>query len=474
MAARYLGPEGTGRQSFIAFAALSLVLVATAGLPASLSRFVAELLGARERGVVLGLYRWTWRIELAAAGLAASGLAAVAAFGADPGAAWVLAGVGCGLAILHTVPSGLLIGAQRWREATIVGVLTGAASVPAVIAVFEAGGGITGFFAVEAVVLLVNLLWTSALARRLGARLPAPGAIPARTRSRFLSFAAAGTGIVLIEFVVWRRSELFVLDLTSSDSQIAFYSIAFAVVAGLAQVPEAVASVTMPVAATLLGAGRSDRARSGFWRALRLLVFAVPPVVAAALVTGPALLRLVYGDAFAGAGDVLLVLLSSLLLVPLFTTSQAMLFALGRLRFLIVVGVAASVVNVALAVLLIPALDAIGAAISNSVSQTAAGVPALFLAWRLLGPAELAWDSALRGLGLAVLIAAAMLASTAALGDGPAGVTLAWLLGVLVFAVLGPRLRPMAAGDAEWLVASLGLERWPRLARAIARFGTRS
>src|SRR3954466_16021694 len=48
--ARYLGPSDMGRQSYIAFVALALVQAATAGFPGALSRFVGELLGARQAG----------------------------------------------------------------------------------------------------------------------------------------------------------------------------------------------------------------------------------------------------------------------------------------------------------------------------------------------------------------------------------------------------------------------------------------
>src|SRR6478609_1594607 len=50
--ARYLGPDEMGRQSYIAFVALTLVQAATAGLPGAVSRFVGELLGARGGGAV--------------------------------------------------------------------------------------------------------------------------------------------------------------------------------------------------------------------------------------------------------------------------------------------------------------------------------------------------------------------------------------------------------------------------------------
>lgn len=476
IAARFLGPDGMGRQSFIAFVALSVVLVATAGLPASLSRFVGELLGARAGGVALGVYALTWRVEMAAAVLASATLGTAALLGSEPEAAWALAGVTAGLAVLQSVPQSLLSGAQRWREATVVGVTTGVAAVPVTIAVLAAGGGITGIFAVEAATVAVNLVWTSALARRLVSALPPVTEIPPEVRRRFVSFAAVSTGLVLIQYVIWRRSELIVLDRVSSDAEIALYSIAFAIVFGLARIPEAVAKVTMPAVATLVGAGELDRVRSGFWRATRLIVFMTPPVVAGAAVTGPPVIELAYGPEFAGAGDVLLVLLVPLLVLPLLMTSEALLFALARLRFLFAVSLAATVVDVALSVVLIPRLDAVGAGIANAAAQLTAGVPCLVLAARLHRPVDVAWGPFARGLGLAAAVAAAAWLALDLAGDGLPGVALGVLAGVAVFVAGAALARPLPAGDAAWLAAALDGDGRARhaLAGAVRRLAPRA
>ena len=68
---------------------------------------------------------------------------------------------------------------------------------------------------------------------------------------------------MFIHYVIWTRSELLVLDRVSVDAQIALYSIAFATVAGLARIPEAIARVTMPAVATLIGAGEMHRVALG-------------------------------------------------------------------------------------------------------------------------------------------------------------------------------------------------------------------
>jgi O-antigen/teichoic acid export membrane protein len=445
-----------GRQSLIAFSALSVLSLATAGLPPSLARFVGELLGAGRGGEALWLYRFTRRTELGAAVLAAAALAAVGLLGGSPAAAWLLAGVGAAFAVAQAVPSSLLTGAQRWREVSLAGLVCGVLSVPVTIGVLASGGGVTGLFAVEAAVALTTLIWTSALARRIVRRLPPARPVPGEVRRQFLAIAGTATLIGAIHFVVWRRSELLVMQQVSTDAQIAMYSIAFAVVQGLARLPEAIEAVTMPAVATLIGAGEQDRVRAGFWRSLRLLSLLTPVLVAGAAVTGPALIDLAYGSDYRDAGPVLLVLLAPLVVAPLFSASEAVLFALGRLRLIVVAGVAATLIDVGLALALIPPFDAIGAAIANSVAQLAAGAPILIAMARRMRPLDIRPGPLARSLALAGAVAAAAVVVQTALGGGALGIAGAMVAGAAAFALGGPLLRPLAAADAEWLALAAG------------------
>ena len=69
-----------------------------------------------------------------------------------------------------------------------------------------------------------------------------------------LGFAGVATAGVTLTVIVWRRSEFVFLDVYSSDAEIGFYSLAFAVVAALAYAPSAVAG-------TLLRRSRPSTAR---------------------------------------------------------------------------------------------------------------------------------------------------------------------------------------------------------------------
>ena len=137
----------------------------------------------------------------------------------------------------------------------------------------------------------------------------------------FLRVAGMTTVIVGIELVVWRRSELFVLEWMSSGDQIAGYSITFAAVWGLTRVVDAVAAVVSPAVASLVGAGDLDRVRRGFWRMSRLLLLIAPPAAVAMATLGPTLVRSVYGEPYADVGPVLLVLTVPVPVLPLLTAA---------------------------------------------------------------------------------------------------------------------------------------------------------
>lgn len=465
-AAHYLGPSDMGRQSFIAFVSGSALILATAGLPAALSRFVAELTGARRGGVARSLFWWTWRVEALTGGLAAVALAMAALLGASPRGAWLLVAAGCAFGIMQTVPSSLLTGSQRWRDVTLAGMVTGVAAVPLTILVLALGGGIPGYFAVETATIAANLLWVGTLGRRVLVAMPPRAEVPRDYRTRYLQFAGATTVFVAIDLIVWRRSEFIFLAAYSNNVQIALYSIAFAASTALTRMPGAVTSVLTPAVASLAGAGEHGRIRSGYWRVLRTLTLVTPVVAAGAAAVGPQALELIYGHAYAGVRPIMLLLVAPLPVMPLIAAADGVLFALGKLRFLLIVGLSATVVNIGLDFLLVPAFDGVGAALANVGAQLASGIPVLVYTNRLFRPSALPAGVIWRSVGVAAAVGGAAYGVDEALG-GPVGVVAGIVAGVLACAGAARLLRPMTREDAEW-VESLGSGRVAVLLRRVA------
>jgi len=455
VAARFLGPEGMGRQSFIAFTAISLTMLLTAGMPFALMRYIGETLGRGQPERLRGLLSWAWRVEGVAAAAGGAILLAVALLGADPQAAWVLAGVVCVMGILHTVPTAVLTGTQRFRQASVVGLTTGFLSTAAVVAVLAAGGGITGMFAVQAAVSCVNLAWTGSVARRaLGEVAPRAGEV-GELRRQVARYAAFSSISVLLAFVVWRRSELFFLEAYSSDSEIAFYSIAFAAVTALMVLPRAIATVISPAVATVFGAGAEDRIRTGYSRAARLSFLVALPVTAGALAVGPTLLRLVYGDDYSATGVLLVILVSTFPFVALINLSRGLLQGLGRLWFPVIAGAFAAGVNVGLDFLLIPRYDAVGAAVANSGAQLVGGLPIFIYAWQTVRPMRWEPRSLLRG-GIAAAASGFAAWACVSLLGGAIGVLAGVVAGATVFLALAMALRILPPDDAAWLDEAVG------------------
>ena len=475
-AARYLGPDGMGRQSFIAFMMISLSQLISQGLKEALMRSIAEALGAGRRGAVRGLVGWALPI-LIAGGLAGGSVLAVAGLlGASPPAAWLLAGVECVLIAGAGVPWAVLAGSQKWRQASTVGLMTGMVAVPVTVGVLAAGGGITGMFAVEAVTAAVTLTALTILARRTLRTLP-PHAEPARDlRHRTTQYAALATLMTLATFVVWQRSEFFFLRAYSTDREIAFYSIAFAAANGLALLPGALAGTLSPAFATLYGAHQYERIRSGYWRAQRLLPIASLPLLAGFIALGPALIRLAYGDVYAPAGPVLLILLSLFPLVPLLAVASSLLIGLGSLRVALGCQLVGGAVTICLNFLLVPTHAAIGAAIADIGGQLVVAVPLLAYASTRVRPSSVDLYASSVDLSAVVRTVLASLPAglvawvlDAQLG-AVAGLLAGALGGVVVFLPLAVLLHVVPACDREWVCTTVAPrfgERAGRIARAL-------
>jgi O-antigen/teichoic acid export membrane protein len=466
VAARVLGPERMGRQSFIAFVVVAVQSVCVGGLGTALLRYVGELRGQGRERALPSLLAWAWHVGALVGGLGTLALLAVTAAGADPTWAWVFAAAAVLAGTLHRVPGTLLIGGERWRTHAVVMLVTGAGSVVATIVVLWLGGGISGMLGVIAATAAAMLVWTTVLSRRLLAPLRSVREPLGAVRSEVLRFTLASTVPVILYLVVLQRSEFFFLERFSSDAQIALYSIAFSATAALIAIPAAIGAVLTPSVATLVGGGEFERIRRGYSRVLRLgLLFALP-VAAAGLALGPDLLRLVYGRRYAGAGDVFLIVVAALPLVPLSGASGSLLTGYGRVRALIVISSIAAVTDLALAALLVPRLDAIGAGIANTSAFSIAAVLVLCYAVRLIGGVQLGWRSVVRVAAVSA-VAAGLARLVLVAGDGADIFVAAAAVEVAVLGVGAVTLRIVPAEDAAFLARTAG--RHVRIARVFER-----
>jgi len=454
-AARFLGPDAFGRQSFIAFAEISLILVLTAGVPQAVMRYVADAVGRGDPPTVRGVAIWGWRLESGAAVMAALALAAVAVGGGEPRAAWLFAAVAAAAGIVSSTSISFLQGLQRWRGPALIILGTGAVGAAAQVTVLAAGGGITGMFAVEAARSIWSLILLTTSARRQANRVASASRFEPGLRREAIRYALLASLSGALTLIIWRRSELFFLERFSSDAQIGFYTIAFTAATMPVLIFQGITGTMIPAVATLFGAGQTARIRTGFSRALRMLLLVALPGTAAAFALGPALVLLLYGKDFHAVQPVLLILLALIPYAALVYLGTSLLGAVGRLKPMLMAGIVASVVDIGLCFLLIPRYDAVGAAIANVSAQLTVGVPVIVVTWRVLGTVR--W-----GPSMVARVAFSSAAGGAAawacveLLPGVAGVAVGAALGICAFSLLAAMLRILPADDAAWLDDVLG------------------
>lgn len=455
-AARFLGASGLGRQSFIAFVATSSIYVLGLGVPVALMRQIGESVGAGRAAVARGLVRWVWRFAFVGATVGVLAMTAVALGGAEPQAAWILAGPIVAAGVLTQIPDAIISGLQRWRDSSVIIIWASVFNAAATIAVLAAGGGITGMIAVQLAVAVGILVAMAPVARRrllaVAPRVQDPGALRLRT-VKYAGSVFLGSVLTL---VVFRRSELFFLDHYATDTDIALYSVAFSLTTTLVLVPQSLANVVAPAVATIFGAGQMDRVRSGYSRTLRMLVLGSLPVTAAGLALGPELLVVVFGGEFTGSGTPLVILLTAFPLIPLMNASYSVVVGLGKARFPLVAGAGSAIVNVALDFALIPSHAAVGAAAANAIAQGSSAIAIVAYGSHLAGPVR--WEAGALGRMLVVAAAAGVSARAGLLlaGGGVPGLIAGGLAGIIVFALLAVLLRFLPRDDARWIRDSFG------------------
>jgi O-antigen/teichoic acid export membrane protein len=452
--ARFLGAAAMGHVALIVTVQAVVTSLVLLGLPTALSRYVGGLFGAGRGGEARWLVDRVWRYALPGSLAAFTVLALSSRVDVGPRAAWLLAGVTAAGGVLHTVPSSFLMGAQRWREARIVGLSTGLLSMVAKILVVVHGGGVTDLFAVDACIMGLNLVGTWMLALPLLRLVPAVR--PERSlRREFMRFANVAAITVGLGLIINQRIEVFFLGHYSTEAAIAHYSVPFSLLVMLLWVPSSISLVFSPAVATLWGAGEIERIRSGFARVVRLSTLVGLVMASFAIAVGGDLVRLVYGPEFAGLRDVVLILALSVPFVPIATLSAGLLKGIGRLWGLTLISATAVVTDLVLAWRLVPAFDAVGAAAANTAAQIVWAIPMLWHARRVLGGVEVGFRLLVPAAIATSAAAIAGFAASAALPVG-AGVVAGFAAFAVTLAGATALLHPLPDEDGVWIEALAG------------------
>jgi len=474
LTARYLGPEDMGRYAFLIWLAGLAAVVLSLGLPTTLTRYTAEALGADRPGTAGALLGLVVRGQTAIALVAAVAVAAAGLFVPDP---WrlplALTALSVPLLVLHGSLAAFLSGLQVFRWPAALGVATLALQAALLIVVVALDGGVEGLLLTHAGVNAVALGVVAWLARREGrwrGALPAPGPLGGEARADVLRYARSVSALVILDAVVWQRTEVAFLAALAPPAEVAFYALAFGVAAQVGRVPYQLSVVLFPSFPALVGGGRTAELAALHATAMRYLVLLGAPLAVGVAVTAPAVIGLLYGPAYGRAAPVLATLALGSLVTIAAGASPAVLHATKRQDRLLRQAVLAAAANLLLALLLVPAAGALGAALASVLAQGLGSVLAIRAALRVAG-AGAPVEALLRITAAAAVMGGVAALPVLALGGLP-GLLAAVLLGAAAYPLALRGLRALSAEDLDRVRAVV--ERLPASARsgslALARF----
>ncbi len=446
--ARVYGPAKLGYFNYIMWLANTSGVVGSMGIPTATRKYMAEYLNKGEHAIARAIFETTFRFQLAiAAAISSTGIAVLLIWG-DPQYRWTSL-----LQIVSVLPSMAVFvpsqanTARENMKANVAASIAGQTiyTLAILVAIFYR----YPLVYIAAGILLsriVEFVWRYLPVRRWINSLPL-GSIPASLRSSMLTFAAETVVLLLLNVVVWDRSDIVVLKWMSRDiAQITFFFVAFNLCEKAMQFPNVFGTAAGATLMAQFGRDRTQMASLLRNAARYTMLMTFPLLFGLAALAAPAM-RALYGTQYLPAIPVLII--AALLAAPktLLLPAQQFLQAHEDQRFMLAWIAFCGALDIGIDFLLIPHYGAMGAAIGNGTAQVLGTVG---IWWRVHRRFGIAIDarSTIKIISATTIMGAVAAGTAWFLRPWP-GLLLGTLAGFLTFLALSRLLHLFDESDRE-------------------------
>jgi O-antigen/teichoic acid export membrane protein len=368
--ARVIGPQKLGYFNYIMWLANMSGLIGSLGVPATTSKYMAEYLGRGEHGIARAVFSSTMRLQAAMAGVITAGALGLVYASCDPHRRIISAIQVASMlpAMLTFVPAQANAARENFRANALASLVGNVIYTVTVALSLALGWGLLGiaigilvYRSVELLARLIPVLyWVSLLPK---------GTLPADVKRRMSRFSGNNVVLLLVNIVVWDRSDVVLLKMLSKDiSQITFFTVAFNLVEKALILSQTFGAGVCATINAQFGRDRSRLNEIVSSSARYLLLFSTPILLGLAAISSPAI-RLAYGREYIPAIPVLAIAAVMAIAKPLLGPAQQMLQANEQQKFLIAWNVICGVINIGVDWMLIPHHGALGAALGNGAAQ---------------------------------------------------------------------------------------------------------
>lgn len=369
---RTLGPSGFGTFSLALGIGLVLVLPADFGISASAARFAAE--HRSDRAAVAAVLASALRLKLLSGGIVAAALFALAGSIADaygaPELTWPLRAMAVALfgQSLFQLPRITFIALRRVPVTFRLVLSESAMEFTATVALVTAAGGATAALFGRATGYVLGAAIGIAVVFRIvglaGKLRNADSPIPAR---RLVGYAGS---LFIIDgaFAVFSQIDVLIIGAILGTASAGLFAAPLRLLTLLNYPGLAVAQGVGPRLARERGA---EPDRTGFQRALRVLVILQAALTAVVVAWAEPIVSVVLGAEFRESADVLRALAPAVFLSGLAPLVSVSLNYLGEARRRVPIALATVVLNVAIDVSLVPVIGIVAGAIGTGAAYAA-------------------------------------------------------------------------------------------------------
>jgi O-antigen/teichoic acid export membrane protein len=373
--ARVIGPTRLGYFNLIFWLTSITCSVGSLGIPLTTFKYMGEFLGGGKKELARAVFFYNFRAQTVIASvLTAIGMVAVFTL-VDP--AYRVCSI---LLVLSMVPNMItFVPSQANSAAEDAALNTRGAFVGAIVYVGAVAASLLFGWNLIGIAVGVLLYRTAELAVKTVPVLKSMKSVqkiplPREIQKRMFSFSGLSTGLMILQIVIWDRSDIIFLKLLQPDiRQLAFFSVCFSVADRLMRMPQTFANALSATQMAEYGRDKDRLFRMTSKASTYVLLGALPILIGLACIGGP-FVRVMYGPQYLPAIPVFIVV--ALLSIPraILTPAQTLLYSAEDLGFVLKWGCVAAALNVLLDLALIPSHGALGAAWANGVAQTFAAV----------------------------------------------------------------------------------------------------
>lgn len=363
--ARMLGPQQMGQYSFYMWIIGSGVMLFTLGLPRSLIKFVSQTKEEKTLTQIISrVFISAGKIALFVFGT----LFFISLFFQPGDTIYLIVFASLFVSVLNFILNSGLQGLQKYKIILKINYFLAPVSLILTLVVLGLNRNLVNLLAVNLVILIISTAVSYYYLRKYLVFGSPP--LPRKLYQNFKNYALVTSLIVFVDLILMERSEVFFLKNFSTLEQVAFYSIAFGLVAKvMALIPGAVAGVIMPRVSQYHGANNLNAIKQTYFSSSRYLVLITFPIIFLGLLLIGLPVKIFYGEDYLPVIPVIQILLVSGGLAAVAAAASSVLYGTGKQGFILKLGIIAASLNISLDLILIPVWGAMGAALANSTAQ---------------------------------------------------------------------------------------------------------